>query len=173
MRALVLLAALLLGLASPVRAADDVATAQGIIRSQVEAMGRDDAATAYSYAAPAIQNMFPQADIPVVQLSLDRTQPPAYHYALGQALAPLRRRGVLIVGSGNMVHNLRMVCFEDEDGAQDWATEFDETLRRLEKPDGVLKPLAETSLWWQPFVYRYLVATGWAPVRRRTRRRRV
>jgi 4,5-DOPA dioxygenase extradiol len=75
--------------------------------------------------------MFPQADIPVVQLSLDRTQPPAYHYALGRALAPLRRRGVLIMGSGNIVHNLRAVCFEDEDGAYDWATEFDETLRRL------------------------------------------
>ncbi|MCX6029857.1 MAG: 4,5-DOPA dioxygenase extradiol [Chloroflexi bacterium] len=75
--------------------------------------------------------MFPRADIPVVQLSLDRTQPPAYHYALGQALAPLRQRGVLIVGSGNMVHNLRAVCFEDEDGAYDWATEFDETMHRL------------------------------------------
>ena len=63
MRALVLLAALLLGLAAPARAADDVATAQGIIRSQVEALGRDDAATAYSYAAPVIQTMFPRADI--------------------------------------------------------------------------------------------------------------
>jgi hypothetical protein len=63
MRVLVLLAALLFGLASPVRAADDVAAAQGIIRSQVEAIGRDDATTAYAYAAPTIQNMFPQADI--------------------------------------------------------------------------------------------------------------
>ena len=63
MRAFVLLAALLLSLAAPARAADDVATAQGVIRSQVEAFGRDDAATAYSYAAPGIQNMFPQADI--------------------------------------------------------------------------------------------------------------
>jgi hypothetical protein len=63
MRAFVLVIALLLSLAAPARAADDVATAQGIIRSQVEAFGRDDAATAYSYAAPAIQNMFPQADI--------------------------------------------------------------------------------------------------------------
>lgn len=63
MRAFVVLAALLLSLASPARAADDVATAQGIIRSQVEAFSRDDAATAYSYAAPAIQGMFPQADI--------------------------------------------------------------------------------------------------------------
>jgi hypothetical protein len=63
MRAFVLLAALLIGLAAPVRAANDVTAAQTIINSQVEAFGRDDAATAYSYAAPAIQSMFPQADI--------------------------------------------------------------------------------------------------------------
>lgn len=63
MRALVLLTALLLSLASPARAADDVAAAQTVIRSQVEALGRDDAATAYSFAAPAIQDMFPQTDI--------------------------------------------------------------------------------------------------------------
>jgi Domain of unknown function (DUF4864) len=63
MRTFVLLAALLFGLASPGFATDYVATAQGIIRSQVEALGRDDAATAYSYAAPGIHEMFPQADI--------------------------------------------------------------------------------------------------------------
>ena len=63
MRAIVLLAALLLSLAAPARAADDVATAQTVIRAQAEALSRDDAATAYSYAAPGIQNMFPQADI--------------------------------------------------------------------------------------------------------------
>lgn len=63
MRALVLLVALLIGLASPSRAADDVAAAQRVIRSQVEALGRDDATAAYSYAAPAIQEIFPQADI--------------------------------------------------------------------------------------------------------------
>ena len=63
MRAFVLLTTLLLSLVAPACAADDVAAAQGIIRSQVEAFGRDDAVTAYSYAAPAIQNMFPQADI--------------------------------------------------------------------------------------------------------------
>jgi hypothetical protein len=62
MRALLLLAAVLIGISAPARAADDVAAAQGIIRSQVEALGRDDAATAYSYAAPAIQEIFPQAD---------------------------------------------------------------------------------------------------------------
>jgi hypothetical protein len=63
MRALLLLVAWLLTLNLPARAADDVAAAQGAIRSQMEALGRDDAATAYSYAAPAIQNVFPQADL--------------------------------------------------------------------------------------------------------------
>jgi hypothetical protein len=63
MRALVLLAALLIGLATPARAADDVAAAQDAIRSQAEAFGRDDAAAAYSYAAPLIHEMFPQAEI--------------------------------------------------------------------------------------------------------------
>ena len=63
MRALVLLTAFLIGLALPAGAADDVAAAQSVIRSQAEALGRDDAATAYSYAAPAIHDMFPQADI--------------------------------------------------------------------------------------------------------------
>lgn len=63
MRALVLLVALLIGLASPACTADDVAAAQRVIRSQVEALGRDDATAAYSHAAPAIQEIFPQADI--------------------------------------------------------------------------------------------------------------
>jgi len=75
--------------------------------------------------------MFPLADIPVVQLSLDYTQPPADHYAFGQALRPLRNRGVLIVGSGNIVHNLRASRLDVEHGAYDWAREFDETARRL------------------------------------------
>ena len=63
MRALFLLAALLISLTAPARAADDVAAAQGVIRSQVEAFSRDDAAAAYSHAAPAIQEIFPRADI--------------------------------------------------------------------------------------------------------------
>ena len=63
MRALILTLAFLMSLVAPAGAADDVATAQTIIRSQVDAFGRDDAATAYSYAAPAIRSIFPQADI--------------------------------------------------------------------------------------------------------------
>jgi Domain of unknown function (DUF4864) len=63
MRALFLLAALLISLAAPARAADDATAAQGVIRSQMEAFSRDDAAAAYSHAAPAIREIFPQADI--------------------------------------------------------------------------------------------------------------
>jgi hypothetical protein len=63
MRALFLLAAFLISVSAPAFAVDDVTAAQGVIRSQVEAFSRDDAAAAYSYAAPAIQEIFPQADI--------------------------------------------------------------------------------------------------------------
>lgn len=76
-----------------------------------------------------LTRMFPHADIPVVQLSLDRTQPSEFHYALGKELRALRDRGVLIVGSGNLVHNLGLAFFEDK--AYDWALEFDETAKRL------------------------------------------
>jgi 4,5-DOPA dioxygenase extradiol len=67
--------------------------------------------------------MFPQADIPVVQLSLDTDAPATFHYALGQELAGLRRRGILIVASGNIVHNLRRAIWDDV--AADWALAFD------------------------------------------------
>lgn len=73
--------------------------------------------------------MFPNADIPVIQLSLDRTQAPAFHYTLGKELHALRNKGVLIVGSGNIVHNLRVIAFQDK--GYDWAIEFDETIKRL------------------------------------------
>ncbi len=73
--------------------------------------------------------MFPQADIPVIQLSLDRTQAAGFHYELGKELRALRNKGVLIVGSGNIVHNLRVMQWEDR--AFDWAIEFDERVRGL------------------------------------------
>jgi 4,5-DOPA dioxygenase extradiol len=73
--------------------------------------------------------MYPQADVPVVQLSLDRERPPAWHYALGRELRGLRERGVLIVGSGNVVHNLRAVVWQDT--AHDWAVEFDAQVKQL------------------------------------------
>jgi 4,5-DOPA dioxygenase extradiol len=60
---------------------------------------------------------------------LDRTQGPAFHYELGQELRPLRRKGVLIVGSGNAVHNLGLVAWQDV--AYDWALEFDDKIKQL------------------------------------------
>jgi 4,5-DOPA dioxygenase extradiol len=73
--------------------------------------------------------MFPAADIPVVQLSVDTSQPPDYHHRLGRALRPLRCRGVLILGSGNMVHNLRVMAWEEK--GFDWAIEADASLHTL------------------------------------------
>ena len=73
--------------------------------------------------------MFPKADVPVFQLSLDRTQPAAYHYQLGRSLAPLREQGLLIVGSGNMVHNLGLMEWTDQ--PFDWAVAFDAKLKDL------------------------------------------
>jgi len=70
-----------------------------------------------------LSRLFPGADVPVVQLSLDVTKTARQHYDLGKQLQPLRDEGVLIVGSGNIVHNLRMVVFEDT--AYDWAVSFD------------------------------------------------
>jgi len=73
--------------------------------------------------------MFPAADIPVVQMSLDRTKDAAFHYALGRELRGLRNQGVLILGSGNIVHNLGLIRWKDT--AYDWAVEFDETMKGL------------------------------------------
>jgi 4,5-DOPA dioxygenase extradiol len=73
--------------------------------------------------------MFPQADVPVVQLSLDQKMPPAAHYELGRELSGLRRKGVLILGSGNLVHNLRELVWADT--AYDWALAFDARMKEL------------------------------------------
>ena len=69
--------------------------------------------------------MYPAADIPVYQLSLDYDQPPTYHYEIGKQLSKLRDKGVLIIGSGNLVHNLREVDWSGGNKVYDWAREFD------------------------------------------------
>ena len=122
MRALVLLAALLIGRASPACAADDVAAAQKVIRSQVEAFGRDDAAAAYSHAAPAIQEIFPQPDIFMAMVR--GSYAPVYRhrsFEFGEARA----------ADGRIAQRVQIV---DDDGVA-W-----EALYTLEQqPDGSLK----------------------------------
>jgi 4,5-DOPA dioxygenase extradiol len=80
-----------------------------------------------------IKHLYPQADVPVIQLSLDRFQKPQYHYELAQELAALRKKGVLIIGSGNMVHNLRMVAWDKlntDNYGYDWAIEASEKMKK-------------------------------------------
>ena len=72
--------------------------------------------------------MYPAADVPIVQLSLDTSQPGIFHYALARELAPLRDEGILVMASGNMVHNLRLFSFHDQRPAP-WAAACDATLR--------------------------------------------
>jgi 4,5-DOPA dioxygenase extradiol len=74
---------------------------------------------------------FPQADIPVVQLSINADKPYDYHLELGRKLSSLRERGVLVVASGNVVHNLRGMDWHLTDGGYDWARRFDEAAREV------------------------------------------
>lgn len=78
-----------------------------------------------------LKHLYPLADIPVVQLSLDIHQPPEFHFDLGRKLRFLRNEGVLIVGSGNIVHNLRVVDFSDRARPYPWAVEFDEWVKQM------------------------------------------
>lgn len=76
-----------------------------------------------------LRHMFPKADVPVYQLSIDYSKPPAYHYNLAQELKSLRKKGVLIIGSGNIVHNLYKIDFDEHAKPYDWAIDFDETVK--------------------------------------------
>ena len=82
-----------------------------------------------------LKRMYPDADIPVVQLSLDYTKPSPYHLTIAKELTPLREKGVLIVGSGNMVHNLGMVALQNDDFNTpfgfDWALEASALFKTL------------------------------------------
>lgn len=80
-----------------------------------------------------VRHMYPEADIPVLQLSIDYYQPANYHYELAKELKKLRQKGVLIIGSGNMVHNLRMIDWRNMNTPNfgfDWAVEMNETFKK-------------------------------------------
>ncbi len=78
-----------------------------------------------------IRVMYPEADIPVIQMSLDYYQNPQYHYDLAKELVALRQKGVMIIGSGNMVHNLRAVDWSKPNQGFDWAQEANEKFKKL------------------------------------------
>jgi 4,5-DOPA dioxygenase extradiol len=77
-----------------------------------------------------VMHLFPGADIPVIELSLDYTKQPLWHFELAQELSFLRRKGILIIGSGNIVHNLKMISWQIKDGF-DWALEADQKFKNL------------------------------------------
>lgn len=77
-------------------------------------------------------HVFPDAEIPVVQLSIDETRPPEFHYEVGKRLQPLRDEGVLVIGSGNIIHNLHTYAWGKHEAEPfDWAVRFESLARRL------------------------------------------
>ncbi|MCE1198527.1 MAG: 4,5-DOPA dioxygenase extradiol [Marinilabiliales bacterium] len=81
-----------------------------------------------------VKHLYPKAEVPVIQMSLDWSQGASFHYQLGKEIGALRKKGILIVGSGNLVHNLSRVAWDrlNESGfAYDWANEANETMKRL------------------------------------------
>jgi 4,5-DOPA dioxygenase extradiol len=79
-----------------------------------------------------LRHVYPQADIPVVQLSIDESRPASFHYEIGRRIAPLREEGVLIAGSGNLVHNLHAFAWGKHEAEPfDWAIRFEEQARAM------------------------------------------
>jgi len=97
-----------------------------------------DTGWGYDHGAWSIlKHLFPKADVPVFQMSIDYNKPMRYHYELAQELLSLRDRGVMVIGSGNITHNIRMVDLSDKEApVQDWAQEFDSFIKNaLDKRD--------------------------------------
>jgi len=92
--------------------------------------GECDDAWGFDHASWAVlHHMYPEADVPLIELSLDATISPAEHFDIGRRLVPLRDRGILVVGSGNIVHNLRAAHWGEDTEPYSWAAEFDAWVR--------------------------------------------
>jgi|SRR5579875_5067 len=90
-----------------------------------------------------LRHVYPNADIPVVQISIDETQPPSFHFEIGRKLAPLRAEGILILGSGNLVHNLHTYAWgRHVTDPYDWAIHFETEAKQMMLA-GEYKPLIE------------------------------
>lgn len=116
----------------PVMGSPDLAYEAKSIITKTE-VGLDDKWGLDHGAWSVIRHMYPEADIPVIQLSLDYYQNAQYHYELARELRSLREKGVLIIGSGNMVHNLRMVAWQqlNDTFGFDWAIEANEKMKHF------------------------------------------
>jgi 4,5-DOPA dioxygenase extradiol len=101
-----------------------------LVRSVIPHVQFDDTEWGLDHGTwSVLRHVYPEAKIPVLQLSLDLSQPAAYHLELGRKLGELRSKGVLIVGSGNVVHNLRKILREEAAPAYPWAIEFDQWVK--------------------------------------------
>lgn len=111
-------------------------------RLAAAALGQGDAACDYDWGLDhaswaVLKHMYPAADIPVFEMSLDyafdepHAKPLSYHYELGRKLRGLRQQGVLVIGSGNMVHNLGVIDFDTDARPFDWAVAYDARLKSL------------------------------------------
>ena len=78
-----------------------------------------------------VKHLYPNADIPIIQLSLDYTKGPQYHYDLAKELSSLRKKGILIIGSGNMVHNLGVLDWQNQNNGFDWAIEANTMMKNM------------------------------------------
>jgi len=112
------------------RAPGSPSTAELVVKTVSDHLIKTDQKRGIDHAAWAVLKfLYPQQNIPVLELSLDMEQDPSFHFELGKKLASLRSKGILLIGSGNIVHNLREMEYDEQAEPFDWAVEFDQFVR--------------------------------------------